>query len=106
MKASHHPDVFTSASGRNEETSRPNVGMVHRTQRAITMTFPQRLESEALTARPTGSPPIAASTVVVSGSAPDAIVVASIGSATTLELTLGLMVLMTAPPPVAVHVGS
>ena len=72
----------------------------------MTMTRPQRLDREALIDRPTGSPPMAASTVVLSGSAPDPIVVASTGSATTLELTLGLTMLMTAPPPVAVHVGS
>ena len=46
------------------------------------MTRPQRLDSEALTDRPTGSPPMAASTVAPSGTAPDPIVVASIGSVT------------------------
>ncbi len=80
--------------------------MVHRTQRAITIQRPPRLDSEALTDRPIGSPPIAASAVVSSGSAPDPMVVASIGSATTLELTLGLPMLMTAPRPVAGRVGS
>ena len=70
------------------------------------MTRPQRLDSEALTDRPIGSPPIAASTVVSSGSAPDPMVVASTGSVTIAELTPGLSVLMTAPRPVAVPVGS
>src|SRR6187549_103007 len=89
MNASHHPDVLTSFSGRTDETSRPNVGIVHRNTRARTMYRPPRLDSEALTDRPIGSPPIAASTVAASGSLPEANVAASTDSVAAPGATVG-----------------
>src|SRR5688500_12965980 len=108
MKISHQPDVLTSFSGRTDEASSPNVGIVQNRTRAYTIHRPPRLERAALTERPIGSPPIAASTTLSEGSAPSATPGGTaIGSATTLGVSPGLTVLMPASPlPGAVPVGS